>query len=198
MGTNSYGYIKLFEYVIEHNYTRAKIAKTIGVSRSTLTKYIKGEEIPTTTAIRKLCIDFNIPIKMILNYFYNKDISETEEFLINRINLIKQINVSTVLQKIKEEGYSYMEIGERIGVDGKTLSRYAGDESVATCELFKNICLEFHIQPQIKKYPYKFDIHSDNKQIFHNERSRLLSELQERYKYPDNYEAKGKEYKKIK
>lgn len=198
MAENKYEYLDFFEYVVSKKHTQKEIAKKIGVSPYTITKYIKGEKVPTTIAMRKLCIEFNVPVKMILNYFYNEDIKENEEYLINRKKLIENINVSKLLEIIKRDGHPYTEIGERVGLLGETITRYSKNESAATCELFKELCKEFHIKPTLKKDPYKIEIHSNSKQKYHNERSRIIEELEARYAFSDDYEARGKEYKKIK
>lgn len=198
MAINKYEYIDFFEYVIQKEHSKKEIAKKIGVSPSTMTNYIKDGKVPTMTVIRKLCLDFNIPVKMILNYFYNEDIDENEEYLINRKNLIENINISKLIERIKEDGHPYTEIGERIGLPGEMITRYSKNESAATCELFRDLCREFHIKPTLKKDSYKIDIHSNPKQKFHNERSRIMEELEARYAFSDDYEARGKEYKKIK
>ena len=198
MTTNNSEYIKLFEYVINNKYSRIEISKRLGISTTTVTKIIKEERIPSCRIIKKLCSEFNIPIQIMAEYFYGISISDTDEFLIKRNEFMDGIDVSKILQNLKSKGVTYTEISKKLGLTISLVSKYAKDDTAASCEVFRNLVKEFHIKPVFIKDQYQLNIHSDISKNKYGKCVRIIDELQTKYSHQDFYDIKYIEYTKIK
>ena len=190
MINNNSEYIKLFEYVIKCNYSRIEIAKRLGISTNTVTKIIKEESTPSCRIMKKLCSEFNVPIKLIADFFYNIKVSDVDEFLIKRKEFIEAINISEILKDLKKQGITYTKISKRIGLSNCLISKYVKDDTAASCEIFRKLVKEFHIRPVFIKEEYQIDIYNDPLKEKSNRRIRIMDDMQAKYEY--------KEYTKIK
>ena len=128
----------LFLYVKSLGYTQGEIAEKIGINEASLSNYIKGRSIPNIEIIQKLCIEFNIPDEIIVNYFKNNSISS------EKTDTIDDIDIVTIIQKLKSLGYTQKEISLRIGVTELTISNYMSGRSTPRKVIIRDLLREFN------------------------------------------------------
>lgn len=173
---NQYSYIEILEYIISLGYTKKEIADRSGVTPTAIYRYTLMDAEPKFQTIKNMCCNFNVPIKLILKFFYNIKVFDMDELLIDRKSLLNQIDIKYLIKQIKEKGYRYDEIADTIGISNNTLRRYLKEEVSPPSSLFRVLCEEYNIKPKLKRDKYSLTEYNSYLETVDN-----LTKLQKRY-----------------
>ena len=110
--------LKILEYIETQTSSHVEMAKRLGITQVSLSRYFSGERIPKAIFVEKMIDTFNIP-----NEVY-KEYSDIELEHDEGYEILRHLGIKEILDILKSLNIDQKEISKRTGLTEANVSRY--------------------------------------------------------------------------